>query len=559
MKLESLPNDDKVYTVISYGRVTYNRAAPDSPIVDVGLSFKDEIKFVKVALTDLAFIPQGSCWKNQQRVISNHPQNPVPRIYKRRRVFLNFDQPKFVHAYAKDPKQPAHYYIPNFRHRIPKEHRESKFLVVKTTDGVELLIPTLTIFSKLYGVSSYFKTTFLNNEYKEAVQLLSYDVDLDKMENKPAPNQTVIGLHMNVYDSESIHVHHLKHCPYFQAVQKRIRHSLHKNRADGAFLEIPFWCKGSMELEILFKPLLVDRNDNVLRALVIDIAGISYPYAYNFFRDRANTTSVSSESKDEERKPGWKKKPKKDEDPKNNASIDSKKSSSKETERTTLNAEPLVILGNSSIVEAAIRKERATSGGKVVPTDAPEKFSNAKESNQADPNVAGSHTNTPNLPEGDDQLLRASWEILESQQQENKITGLGAYESTDGAARFINGAYGALTFPPKRDWDYHCGEPKAARRLLMAEFLLGKEKTIVLEIEPRQSRGKSVTRHRGCIVRGNDLDISKIDDFLEDISANRGNWDKIIPDYGWAFQTYKHVQADDYLQRLLISLSKDES
>lgn len=559
MKLESLPNDDKVYTVISYGRVTYNRAAPDSPIVEVGLSFKDNIKFVKVALTDLAFIPQGSCWLNQERVISNHPQNPAPALYKRRRLVLDFNQPNFVHGYAKDPKRPAHYYIPNFRHRIPKEHRNSKFLVVKATDGVELLIPTLTIFSRLYGVSSYFKTTFLNHEYAEAVQLLCYDVDLEKMENKPTPNQTVIGLHMNVYDSESIHVHHLKHCSYFRSVQKRIRHSLHKSRADGAFLDIPFWCKGTMELDVLLKPLLLDSDGRVVRAMVIDIVGISYPHVYDFFRDRANTASVSSESKDEERKPGWKKKPKKDENPQKKAALNSKKSSSKEVERTTLNAEPLVILGNISTVEAAVRKERATSSGKVVPTDTPDKFSNAKESNQADPNVAGSHTNTPNVVEGDDELLRASWAALESQQQERKISELGAYELDDDVVQFISGAYGVLTFPSKRDWDYHNGNPAAARRLLMAEFILGGKKTTLMEIEPRQSRGKSVIRHRGCIIRGGDIDISKMDDFLDAISSNRGNWDKIIPEYGWTFHTYKHVQADDLLKRLLTTLSKDKS
>lgn len=540
MIISGLPADIHAWKVTSYGRIFWNSQAPDSPFLEVSLQALDPPKNIivkKIPLWDAMNLTIGSII--QSGVVLHSLSSESTKLY----TTIDFDSFKYVPAYKKmdADTNTSTYLIPPYKWSIPFESRNTPFLDVTDQIGTRLLIPTLVIFLKTYGVSAYFKSTFINHSKEETLKALTFNIDYEKMTEQPSSDEVPIGLSRDTHDNDAYIIYELGRSHFLSWVQRNIRAQLNSGRKSGCFLRVPFWFKGNIQLKLTGK--YVHSSHESKRFLVHDIQGMSYPNFPNFFIDRENTNLVANRNDRLTSREGWSPRGSNSyENADRSINLDSSQPISADGSSISGIANQLTILGYAPNVRKSIRKDRQSS---CSPSREPlehQSYSASKtKASQGDgaANLATEQIFKPPLNTTSAIVLN-TWQGLKLLEQNEKVNCVEAIE-IQGQNTYLSRNLTLIQFPISTSWSTNRGDGRIPRLLLVAKVTLRNSNAYVLEIEEKISRvGKVYQRHPGAIFFG-ELSYWDLSNIIKILPEVNGIW-RELPDYLFSrMVTFKHM------------------
>ncbi|RUO35700.1 hypothetical protein [Aliidiomarina sanyensis] len=582
LKFTVLPNDKFTWSVTAYGQLRSSIKTPDAPSLDIQLVAQEtgEQRIVQIGLFDALEIPIGSYWRGQKRVRYPDQNQVVIKTFKLEITELN--ESSFIKAYSKDEEaeelawnraleraqkqkvaapssRPNRYVIPPQILKVNKRLAGTNYLDVTAVNGTQVLIPSLTIFLRMYGASKRFKEYFLNYKLQFALGKMIFPVDLNKLENRPDPSDYVIGLSKEMYDDDSPFIHQLLEADYFKGVHRFIRHQLNTQLKHGVYLKVPMWFKGTMRLQVRGVPYTTECGK--ARFLVYDILGLSYPSFPTFFLDRSNTTYTNDDDINDEgddKPPGWNGPYGYPHDGKEDER-DSQYPPGHNAGMVSYSAPPISILGAKPEITKAIRKSKVT-GGRPDKEHYGVGYESTSTSEAFSDNDDIAKAREQQEPQKDDDSKKAS---ANGKRLTKDVIGLleKALESLHGIGalcdfQFIGGTEGdyyltksfqALEFSGEVSdvWSYHGKDPNDRRLLVVAKLTLnGGEEVFVCEIQPRINRkGNSDGNLKGCVFLGlpTGFGSEELDTLIASLVLSKGVWSKVPLSNTGPRYPYRHV------------------
>lgn len=565
--ISGLPKDNQTWLVTSYGRIFWNDKAPDSPLLEIGLQVRGNPKKVgitRIALFDAMNLPIGSTVQSGMVISLTSQSGQSESLH----ATIDYDAFKYILAYGKLNTETNNYIIPPYKWSIPSQLKDTLFLDVIDRNGIRLLIPTLTIFLKTYGVSAYFKSVFINHSKDEALKALTFNINYEKVAEQPSSDEVPMGLSRDTHDNDAYIIYELGRSNFLSWVQRNIRAQLHSARESGCFLRVPFWFKGSIQLELTGK--YVHSSHETKRFLVHDIQGMSYPNFPNFFIDRENTNLVANRGERSSHREGWAPRSSNSIEKGDSINLDSSQPIGADGSSISGISNQLIILGSAPKVKKSIRKERESSSSANREPSEHQSYSSSKIKDVEGDGAANLATEQVFKPilNTNSAIILNTWEGLKLLESQEKVICVEAV-TMQGQSTYFSRALTLMPFPISTSWSTNRGGSRIPRLLLVAKVTLRGNAVYVLEIEEKISRaGKVYQRHPGVIVFG-ELSYWDLSNIIKILPEVNGIW-RELPDYLFSrMVTFKHmndmhkkpeeIMHDTIARKLGLAASENES
>ena len=296
--IDSFPKDNELWTVAEFGKIKWNEAVPDEPLIQVILSYASnkQVSTTRIIAKSLtSYVTKGSTWVNGEKV------GDIPTAVTTTFWFDSLREFQTISAWEShdtkiiwDENLGGHrnirlYHIPPTKYSIPKEARDCQYHVYKANNGVEVIISSICLFDGLFGYSMKAKQIVFNNTADNAIKAMEFTgFNIDDYEEPPLENEEVIGLAKDMRDNDRFFLYHLKNNNYAQRAVNRISAQLTRNRNAESYITVNPWFTENHHWKVKGVWL-----ENGQRFFVLQILNFAYPASPDFFIIRENHNIIA--------------------------------------------------------------------------------------------------------------------------------------------------------------------------------------------------------------------------------------------------------------------------
>lgn len=296
--IDNFPKDNELWTVAEFGKIKWNEAVPDEPLIQVILNHgsNKRVSTTRVIAKSLtSYVTKGSAWLNGEKV------GVIPTAVTATFWFDSLREFQAISAWEShdtrtiwDENLGRHrnirlYHIPPTKYSIPKEARDCQYHVYKANNGVEVIISSVCLFDGLFGYSMKAKQIVFNNTADNAIKAMEFTgFNIDDYEEPPLENEEVIGLAKDMRDNDRFFLYHLKNSNYAQRAVNRISAQLTRNRNAESYITVNPWFTENHHWKVKGVWL-----ENGKRFFVLQILNFAYPPSPDFFIIRENHNIIA--------------------------------------------------------------------------------------------------------------------------------------------------------------------------------------------------------------------------------------------------------------------------
>ncbi|MDP1666165.1 MAG: hypothetical protein Q8L79_13720 [Methylobacter sp.] len=284
VRVTDLPETNQEFLVWWYCGIKRNPLAPSEPKVVVAFktgAMKTETRFLDIGITHIGLLRIGTVWQNQQQI------DEKPYEEQLFQVDCDDNGWEIVNSWAPLGNGNKAWLIPRNIYPLPEREYYAQTNVVKFSVGGNsnaLVIPSMEIFSRLYGSSAHVKKTLINFPMSSAINELIYpDIEIQ------LPDKWLVTVTKHCLNEDAVYLAHLKHDAIAYKRTDRIWHSLNETFANSqnkiGFPAVPPWFSGKAEIKV--KGFWLDTTKT--RFLGLQILGYSDPAGPDIYLDRENT------------------------------------------------------------------------------------------------------------------------------------------------------------------------------------------------------------------------------------------------------------------------------
>lgn len=296
--IENFPKDGETWMVAEFGKIKWNEALPDEPLIQVILSHgtKKQVSITRTIAKSLtSYVTKGSTWVNGEKV--GDISTAVTAIFRfdSLRDFQSISAwESYDSATIWDERLGIHrdirlYYIPPTKYSIPKDARDCQYYVYKANNGVDVVISSISLFDGLFGYSMKSKQIAFNNTAENAIKTMEFTgFNIDDYEEPPLENEEVIGLAKDMRDNDRFFLYHLKTNYDAQRAVNHISAQLTRNRHVESYITVNPWFTENHHWKVKGVWL-----ENGKRFFVLQILNFMYPPSPDFFIIRENHNIIA--------------------------------------------------------------------------------------------------------------------------------------------------------------------------------------------------------------------------------------------------------------------------
>lgn len=296
--IENFPKDGEAWMVAEFGKVQWNEAVPDEPLIQVILSHGSKKQFSitrTIAKSLTSYVTKGSTWVNGEK--AGDISTAATAIFR----FDSLSDFQTISAWESydsatiwDGNLGRHrdirlYYIPPTKYSIPKDARDCQYHVYKANSGVDVVISSICLFDGLFGYSMKSKQIAFNNTAENAIKAMEFTgFNIDDYEEPPLENEEVIGLAKDIRDNDRFFLYHLKTSYDAQRAVNHISAQLTRNRHAESYITVNPWFTENHHWKVKGVWL-----ENSKRFFVLQILNFMYPPSPDFFIIRENHNIIA--------------------------------------------------------------------------------------------------------------------------------------------------------------------------------------------------------------------------------------------------------------------------
>lgn len=540
--IDNFPKDNELWTVAEFGKIKWNEAVPDEPLIQVILSHGSNKRVSTtciIAKSLTSYVTKGSAWLNGEKV-GDIPTAVTATFwfdslsdFQTISAWQSFDTKAIWDENLGRQRNIRLYYVPPTKYSIPKEARGCQYHVFKAKNGVEVVISSICLFDGLFGYSMKAKQIVFNNTAENAINAMEFTgFNIDDYEEPPLENEEVIGLAKDMRDNDRFFLYHLKTSYDAQRAVNHISAQLTRNRHAESYITVNPWFTENHHWKVKGVWL-----ENRKRFFVLQILNFMYPPSPDFFIIRENQNLIA----ENDERP----RAKRNTNTRNNNT--SPKAASDRKPSSDAIPDEILVTGDADIWvnsqhRKAIPKENKTKSSTLPPNEKHREQVSTSQINQSSSDVGkGSLTQEPSEvdKQGEQQKPAPSTIVLIYKAllvllRKGDINELKCLDSTK---RWVDvggaGLPSLYNFPKSNSWGENRTNPP---------FRVGASKVYPARragVFYVKSRGKSfyfiaVERIRAESYRTGfykdlckDEFVSKLKDILSDVESKNGVWSKI--------------------------------
>lgn len=296
--IENFPKDGEAWMVAEFGKVKWNEAVPDEPLIQVILSHgsKKQVSITRTITKSLtSYVTKGSTWVNGEKAgdIST-AATAIFRFdsltdFQTISAWESYDSATIWDGNLGRHRDIRLYYIPPTKYSIPKDARDCQYHVYKANSGVDVVISSICLFDGLFGYSMKSKQIAFNNTAENAIKAMEFTgFNIDDYEEPPLENEEVIGLAKDIRDNDRFFLYHLKTSYDAQRAVNHISAQLTRNRHAESYITVNPWFTENHHWKVKGVWL-----ENGKRFFVLQILNFMYPPSPDFFIIRENHNIIA--------------------------------------------------------------------------------------------------------------------------------------------------------------------------------------------------------------------------------------------------------------------------
>lgn len=296
--IENFPKDGEAWMVAEFGKVKWNEAVPDEPLIQVILSHgsKKQVSITRTIAKSLtSYVTKGSTWVNGEKAgdIST-AATAIFRFdsltdFQTISAWESYDSATIWDGNLGRHRDIRLYYIPPTKYSIPKDARDCQYHVYKANSGVDVVISSICLFDGLFGYSMKSKQIAFNNTAENAIKAMEFTgFSIDDYEEPPLENEEVIGLAKDIRDNDRFFLYHLKTSYDAQRAVNHISAQLTRNRHAESYITVNPWFTENHHWKVKGVWL-----ENGKRFFVLQILNFMYPPSPDFFIIRENHNIIA--------------------------------------------------------------------------------------------------------------------------------------------------------------------------------------------------------------------------------------------------------------------------
>lgn len=552
--IDNFPKDDETWMVAEFGKVKWNEAVPDEPLVQVILSnmANKESKVSYIAKSLTSYVTKGSTWINGERdgdiptAVTVKFRFDSIRDFQTISAWQNLDIKAIWDENFGRYRKIRHYYIPPTKYSIPKEARDCRYHVYTTSNGVEVVISSICLFDGLFGYSMKAKQIVFNNTAENAIKAMEFrGFNIDDYEEPPLEDEEVIGLAKDMRDNDRFFLYHLKNSEYAQRAVNRISAQLTKNRHAESYLTVNPWFTDNHHWKVKGVWL-----ENRKRFFVLQILNFAYPPSPDFFIIRENHNIIAENG---EREPAKRNPRTKSNNTKPKAASDKKPASDASPEDIPINGDAEIWVNSKH--RKAVPKDNKTKNQAMAPKEKHREQISTSQINQSNSDVGkGNLTQEP--PQTDKQpeqpkvvpnAIMLIYKALLVLLRNGDIDDVECLDSTGEWVDVGNSDLPSLySFPKSTTWGenrtkppFRVGASKVylARRAGVFHVSAQGEDFYFIAIE----RVRTESYRTGVYIGFHKIDfIAEVDGILKGLECTSGVWAKIGSNYQSEYTPITH-------------------
>lgn len=553
--IDNFPKDDETWMVAEFGKVKWNEAVPDEPLVQVILSnmANKESKVSYIAKSLTSYVTKGSTWVNGERggdiptAVTVKFRFDSIRDFQTISAWQNLDIKAIWDESLGRHRNIRHYYIPPIKYSIPKEARDCRYHVYTTSNGVEVIISSICLFDGLFGYSMKAKQIVFNNTAENAIKAMEFrGFNIDDYEDPPLEGEEVIGLAKDMRDNDRFFLYHLKNSEYAQRAINRISAQLTRNRHAESYITVNPWFTENHHWKVKGVWL-----ENRKRFFVLQILNFAYPPSPDFFIIRENHNIIAENG---EREPTKRNPRTKNNNTKPKAASDKKPASDASPEDISITGDAEIWVNSKH--RKAVPKENKTKSQGMAPKEKPREQISTSQMNQSNSDAGkGNLTQEPSeadkQPEQPKVVPNAIMLIYKALLVLFRNGDIDEVECLDSTGEWVDVGSSDLpslyNFPKSTTWGenrtkppFRVGASKVylARRAGVFHVSAQGEDFYFIAIE----RVRTESYRTG--VWKNEL-IPRIDDLLRELEDKSGVWSRLSSSYQSQCSPITH-RGDEY-------------
>lgn len=296
--IENFPKDGEAWMVAEFGKVKWNEAVPDEPLIQVILSHgsKKQVSITRTIAKSLTiYVTKGSTWVNGEKA-GDIPTATTAifrfdslRDFQTISAWESYDSATIWDGNLGRHRDIRLYYIPPTKYSIPKDARDCHYHVYKANSGVDVVISSICLFDGLFGYSMKSKQIAFNNTAENAIKAMEFTgFNIDDYEEPPLENEEVIGLAKDIRDNDRFFLYHLKTSYDAQRAVNHISAQLTRNRHAESYITVNPWFTENHHWKVKGVWL-----ENGKRFFVLQILNFMYPPSPDFFIIRENHNIIA--------------------------------------------------------------------------------------------------------------------------------------------------------------------------------------------------------------------------------------------------------------------------
>ncbi|MEA3588409.1 hypothetical protein J6I75_08595 [Pseudidiomarina sp. 1APP75-27a] len=296
--IDGFPKDSELWTVAEFGKIKWNEAVPDEPLIQVILShgLKKRVSTTCIIAKSLtSYVTKGSAWTNGEKVgdistaVTAIFRFDSLRDFQTISAWQSYDSATIWDEHLERHRDIRLYHIPPTKYSIPKEARDCQYHVYKANTGVEVIISAICLFDGLFGYSMKAKQIVFNNAAENAIKAMEFTgFNIDDYEEPPLENEEVIGLAKGIRDNDRFFLFHLKTSYDAQRAVNHISAQLTRNRHAERCITVNPWFTENHHWKVKGVWL-----ENGKRFFVLQILNFMYPPSPDFFIIRENHNIIA--------------------------------------------------------------------------------------------------------------------------------------------------------------------------------------------------------------------------------------------------------------------------
>ena len=296
--IETFPKDGERWMVAEFGKVKWNEAVPDEPLIQVILNHgsKKQVSITRTIAKSLtSYVTKGSTWINGEKAgdISTAAtaifRFDSLRDFQTISAWESYDSATIWDGNLGRHRDIRLYYIPPTKYSIPKDARDCHYRVYKANSGVDVVISSICLFDGLFGYSMKSKQIAFNNTAENAIKTMEFTgFNIDDYEEPPLENEEVIGLAKDIRDNDRFFLYHLKTNDDAQRAINHISAQLTRNRHAESYITVNPWFTENHHWKVKGVWL-----ENGKRFFVLQILNFMYPPCPDFFIIRENHNIIA--------------------------------------------------------------------------------------------------------------------------------------------------------------------------------------------------------------------------------------------------------------------------